>query len=438
MVVLKSNLKNEIDTQDIPEELKSALQVKYEGEILLDFEEQPEYYIGLDELINVEPMNLSEEERKYLLRLCEICPEMKIWDELKMKASTPNEYIQGEKYIDELLKGIRPEWSDIQKVAYIDNCIGKKLSYDPMFETEIEDTAGDRALWKILSNGYGVCNGIAQVENYILGRIGIEGEEVTGKNHAFIKLKNIELPQKDGSSIIGDTILDPTWNLSAQRFGARPSNFCISYEEIRKNDVNENGQDQECHKNDKELESANIGLDVESLREVYKQIGIADENGDFPIKNIFDESEKIYKLGLKSGEYLPRILKLLQEMYPDFAHSINETTDMLYGLLDNENFNYEKCVIKRVYKRSDKEKMANLYVYADFGEDRKVFYVADRETGKFVELEQRDFEEQYECYQMDLDRSGGIRPWESVEKTVEIKNLTQSSGKVVACEGEER
>ena len=101
-------------------------------------------------------------------------------------------------------------------------------------------------------------------------------------------------------------------------------------------------------------------------------------------------------------------------MYPDFTHSINETTDMLYGLLDNEKFNYEKCVIKRVYKRSD------------------------RETGEFVELEQRDFEEQYECYQMDLDRSNGIRPWESVEKTVEIKNLTQSSGKVVACEGEER
>ena len=62
-----------------------------------------------------------------------------------------------------------------------------------------------------------------------------------------------------------------------------------------------------------------------------------------------------------------------------------------------------------MYKRSDKEKMANLYLYADFGKDGKVFYVADRETGKFVELEQRDFEEQYECYQMDLDRSGGIR-----------------------------
>ena len=39
---------------------------------------------------------------------------------------------------------------------------------------------------------------------------------------------------------------------------------------------------------------------------------------------------------------------------------------------------------------------------------------------------------------MDLDRSGGIRPWESVEKMVETKNLSQSSGKIVACEGEER
>ena len=439
MVMLKDEVKSEIDAQNMPEELKTAIQMKSKyGNVIIDFNKNLGEYRGLDILISAEPTKLPEEDRRKMIKLCEICPEMKIWDELKMKASTPNEYIQGEKYIDELLKGIRPEWSDIQKVAYKDNCIGKKLSYDPMFETEIEDTAGDRALWKILSNGYGVCNGIAQVENYILGRIGIEGEEVTGKNHAFIKLKNIELPQKDGSSVIGDTILDPTWNLSAQRFGARPSNFCISYEEIRKNDVNENGQDKECHKNDKELESANIGLDVESLREVYKQIGIADEKGNFPIKNIFDESEKIYELGLKSGEYLPRILKLLQEMYPDFTHSINETTDMLYGLLDNEKFNYEKCVIKRVYKRSDKEKMANLYVYADFGEDGKVFYVADRETGEFVELEQRDFEEQYECYQMDLDRSNGIRPWESVEKTVEIKNLTQSSGKVVACEGEER
>lgn len=409
------------------------------GEIIIDFNKDLEEYRGLDELISVEPMNLPEEERKKLLKLCNICPNMKILDDFKMKASTASEYVNGEKHIEEILKGIDSKWTDIQKVAYIDNCIGKKLSYDPMFETEKEDSAGDRALWKILCRGYGVCNGIAQVENYILGRIGIEGEVITSKIHSFIKLKNIELPQKDGSSIIGDTILDPTWNLSAQRFGARPQNFCVSYEKIRKNDIDENGKDQECHKNDEKLESASIGLDEECLREIYKQIGIVDEKGDFPIKKIIDSSNEIHNLDLNSNENLQRQLKLLEELYPNFAHSINETTSIISGiLLDNENFKYEKCVIKRVYKREDKGKMANLYVYADFGKDGRVFYVADKETGKFIELSQKEFEEKYECYQADLDRSGGIRPWESTEKTVETNNLAQSSGKVVACEGEER
>lgn len=181
MVVLRNEVKSKVDVQNMPEELKTAIQMKSKLEkVIIDFNKNLEEYRGLDNLISAEPTKLSEEDRRKLIKLCEICPKMKIWDELKMKASTPNEYIQGEKYIEELLKGINPEWSDIQKVAYIDNWIGKKISYDPMFGTEIEDTAGDRALWKILSNGYGVCNGIAQVENYILGRIGIEGEQVTG------------------------------------------------------------------------------------------------------------------------------------------------------------------------------------------------------------------------------------------------------------------
>ena len=383
-------------------------------------------------------MNLTAEERKKLLNLCKICPDMKIWDNLKMKASNPMEYIQGEEYIDEIVNAINSEWTDIQKIAYIDNCIGKKISYNPMFGTEVENKEEERTLWKILSTGYGICNGIAQVENYILERIGIKGEIVSGKSHTFIKLKNIELPQKDGNSIVGDTILDPTWNLSAQRFGGRPRNFCLSYEEIRKNDIDENGKDQECHKNDEKLESARIGLDEECLRKIYKQIGIADEKGDFPIKKIIDLSNEIHNLGLNSNESLQRQLKLLEDIYPNFVHSVNETTAILNGLLDNENFKYEKCVIKRVYEREDENKMANLYVYADFGKDGRVFYVADKEKDQFIELSQKEFEEKYECYQADLDRSGGIRPWESTEKTVETNNLAQSSGKVVVCEGEER
>ena len=41
-------------------------------------------------------------------------------------------------------------------------------------------------------------------------------------NHAFLKLKNVQLPNPDGTINVGDTILDPTWNLMMQRYGARP------------------------------------------------------------------------------------------------------------------------------------------------------------------------------------------------------------------------
>lgn len=442
---LKDEVKKDIDIQGIPEELKYVMQIKKENnKVVLDFEKNPEDYIGLDEWIDAEPIKYTEEERKYFLNLCEVCPNMNIYGYLKFKASTPEEYVEGEKYINELLKGLNPEWSDIQKVAYIDNCIGKKLRYDPQYETEVYDECKDNTLWTVLNTGYGVCGGIAQVENYILERAGIESEVIIGGRntpetaHAFIKLKNIELPQKDGSSVIGDTILDPTWNLAEQKFGGVPRNFCVNYEEIRMHDVDADGRDFKCHENDEKLESASIKLDEESLREVYKQIGIANENGEFPIRSIIDKYEKICELGLKSNEYLPQVLKLLQKIYPDFAHSVNETTSLVYSVLDDENFNCDKCVIKRVYKKDDKEKMANLYVYADFGKDGRVFYVADREKGEFIKLEQKEFEEQYECYQMDLDRSGGIRPWQSTEKIADTKSLYQSSGRAVACEGEER
>ncbi len=85
MVVLKDEVKSEIAVQNMPEELKSAMQIKMEyDKVVLDTGKRPEDYIGLDELISVEPMNFKEEERKYLLRLCEICPNMRIWDRLKM------------------------------------------------------------------------------------------------------------------------------------------------------------------------------------------------------------------------------------------------------------------------------------------------------------------------------------------------------------------
>ena len=86
-------------------------------------------------------------------------------------ASSGSEYIVAEEWIDSVLSSIPKDATDIQKLAIIDNAIGKRHSYAPDFGTEVFDQENNRALWKIIASGYGVCNGLARVENYMLNRV---------------------------------------------------------------------------------------------------------------------------------------------------------------------------------------------------------------------------------------------------------------------------
>lgn len=442
LATLNKEVKEGIDKSDMPIEYTSALdtQLNENGRVIVDYEKDMEKYRDLAPLIDINGMQVTDEQRKKVLELCTICPDIKILDDIGLTRSTSKEFVEAEKWISEMLDGLSPEWSDIQKVAYIDNKVGKKISYTPDFDTEDCDVANARALWKIISSGYGVCNGIAQIEKYILGRAGIEAQMISGRNHAFLKLKNIEVPLANGGTLKGDTVLDPTWNLTAQRYGARPENFCRSYEEIRKGDITASGQDKECHKNDEELASATLDLDEANLRSVYTSIGIADKDGNFPIKDLIDKSKDIDDANYPEEESIKQQFMLLQKEHPDFATCQNSTSAILQGiLLANDNLKFNKCVVDRVYDKSDEDKQAFLYVYVDFPESGRKFYYADKEGQEFVKMPQKEFEERFECYQEDMDKRGGQRPWEVAVKEEIETDLTRTSGKVVASgEMEER
>ena len=454
LATLPQSMKKNIDTSEFPQEYMTAFEIQISedfgdirgyGKITVDFDVDLERYRGLDKLIHINPMQVSNENRAKILQLCEICPTMDIENNLNSGQSTVEEYRDAEGWINSVLEGIKPEWTDIQKVAFIDNAIGKKISYAPEFGTEMFNENDARALWKIISSGHGVCNGITQVEKYILGRIGIEAEEVPNiksngrSSHGFLKLKNIELPSADGVEVIGDTILDPTWNLVAHRYRAKPENFCRSYENIRKKDIREDGTDAECHKNDEALVSATLELDEQSLRQLFASIGIADKDGQFPITKLKADSKAVDDLRLPSEEAIKRQFLLLAEYYPEFAACPNSTAAVLSGiLLNNENFKFDKCVVNRVYEREDENKKLVQYVYANFPGVGKKFYVVDKSMGQFVELPQAEFEKRFECYENDLKVSKGIRPWEDSEAEKTAENLEQSSGRIVAGEGKER
>ncbi len=259
---LSDETKQNIDISKLPEEYRIALSIesKY-GYVKLDFDRNLEDYKGLDRLMEVEADKYTDEQKSKFMQLCEICPDLVVVNKLNDAFacySTVEEYKEAEKWIEELISSLNPEYSDLQKIAIIDNAIGKKVSYSPDFDTEVYNVHDSRALWKIVSSGYGVCNGISNLEKYIFDKIGIDSEIVSSGSHAFLKLKNIEIPLETGEIQKGNTILDPTWNLTSQRFEGRPNNFCVSYEEIRKHDIDGNNIDHNCHTNDEKLQDATL------------------------------------------------------------------------------------------------------------------------------------------------------------------------------------
>lgn len=278
--------------------------------------------------------------------------------------------------------------------------------------------------------------GITELVLYMLKRIGVDAERVDSENHTFIKLKNIELPIADGRVVKGDTILDSTWNLKYHRFGIEPQNFCRSYGEIRKYDtVEKNGKyiDTKAHENDEALASATLNLDEINLRDIYVSIGVADKDGDFPIKKLISMCKMVNAYGYQADKAIEMQLMLLSSYCPEFAICQNETASILKGILNNINF--KRCVVNRVYERNDENKQPVLYVYADLPEVGKKFYFADKETKSFVELPEKEFEQRFECYQRDMEQQNGHRPWEYVEKEENLENLSRNSEKAIAKEG---
>ena len=363
--------------------------------------------------MRINPEEFTEEQRAQFMKLCEICPNLQVVSTLSNSVefvSTASEYKEAEEWISSIIDKLNPEYSQAQKMAIIDNEIGKKISYSPDFDTEVFDSANCRALWKIISSGYGVCNGIARVEQYILNRVGIESEIISSGTHAFLKIKDIELPLANGEIARGNTILDPTWNLTSHRFGGKTNNFCISYEQTRKNDIDAEGKDHNCHKNDEQLQNATLNLDEGSLRELFKSVGLADRDGQFPIKDLLEKSKQLDEFyANQPDKNISKQFLLLRQTCPEFATCQNSTMSILSDvLLSNENLKFNKCVVNRVYNRTDKEKRPILFVYIDSNELGSKFFFANND-GEFLELPQEEFIKRFECYEEDLKKHNRIQ-----------------------------
>ncbi|MDR0978496.1 MAG: hypothetical protein LBL91_00890 [Lachnospiraceae bacterium] len=112
LVSLNEKVKGEIDTSKFPKEYITALTMKVgkpfskdglSGKIIVDFKKRLEIYKGLDELITIYPMKVLPKNKDKLLKLCELCPNIVIQDELGLTPSVGSEYKNGEIWIDSVL-----------------------------------------------------------------------------------------------------------------------------------------------------------------------------------------------------------------------------------------------------------------------------------------------------------------------------------------------
>lgn len=290
-----------IDITDFPLEYRQCIDLNSRVNnnfIVIDLNSDLERYRGLDRFIKINPQEFSEKKIKKLVKLCEICPNLKVCNRLGNNSkhhddyiSSGQEYIEAEKWITSVMSKLKPEYTSAQKIAIIDNEIGKKISYSPEWGTQnfdsnsIENGANAaRSLWKIISSGYGVCNGIANVEQYIFDRVGIESEFIVGSEHAFLKVENVDIELSNGQFAKINGILDPTWNLAAHRFGGQPENFLISYKEARKHDIDSLGNDVQAHLCDEKLQNLNTNLDDNDLKYLFQSVGITNPDGTFPLE----------------------------------------------------------------------------------------------------------------------------------------------------------
>lgn len=413
-VNLTKDVRESLNEKEINTDYKKVINLDYDdnnifgSKLIFNPQRNAEEYRGLDKFLKIMPKNFSKYEREKLYELFEICPNVGIYSDMN-EVQTAKEYRNGENWIDSVINKIDTEMTDIQKIYIVDEAIGKRISYSPIYKKVNQDTVKVRQLWSIIDTGYGVCNGIAEVENYILNKIGIENEIVSSKTHSFLKIKNLNV---DGENV-GNSILDPTWNLSENRVSDRPEWFLISYENAKMKD----GSD--AHQNDENLEDAVFNLDKEKMEKELCNIGKVNSEGKFPFEDKLLELDEFYDKCDNPNEIILKCLKFAQDYIPDFVNCQNSTKSILVNILSRIILKESKKLkvregskIVNVYRKDDKNKEAVNLIQIVKEDGVQFFAYSDKETNSFKIISERNLEKNFASYDVDKEQNNGMELWD--------------------------
>lgn len=301
---------------------------------------------------------------------------------------TKDEFYNGEKIIESVISEMDPNWNAKQKLAFVHYKMGELVTYYPDYNSQAVPPASDsipatRNIWKALSDGVSVCNGITEIERSILSRVGVETQNLSSGTHSFLLTKTDE----------GNIISDATWDLVFTKFKCRPQFLGLSYEQIRKKD----GILSNAHKL-KSIPENVISLSREEIVELYNSMGFLGNKKDFktPVLQILSDLKNEYP---DLNERISAAFTSLGNTFPNNMSSLSEVQQMMSYIVQWLGMNYNDFKTTYIYQSGDKKfEKTNLLFRLDGEDDQTFFKILDPETRAFRDITEKELVEQYRLH----------------------------------------
>lgn len=281
---------------------------------------------------------------------------------------TKEEFFAAEDIIEGIVNQIKPEWNAKQKLAFVHFKMGELVTYMADYPANSKPPTPKclndvRNIWKSLTSGITVCNGVTYIERSILSRVGVTTKELSSGVHRFMLTETED----------GNIITDATWDLSSTAFGCRPQYFGKTYEEFRQID----GTQSNAHRL-QEIPENIIGISSEELKEIYYSIGIIGEDRKFnsKISELLDEmnSEEF----ASQEDRTKRLWELIEEKIGDKFSHIEECKSMIENCLRWNGVDIENVTSQYVYAPTDNEfRQPKLVISVKENDDTRVTKIID-------------------------------------------------------------
>ncbi len=161
--------------------------------------------------------------------LFELAPTFKVRFKTEKDGADPiipisiEEFFEGEKIFDEILKGIDPQWSELQKYKYLYNKNSQMLSYD--LNALSYTSYGrlhekySRNIFTAMAKNWGICASFAASYDYLCYRAGLESQVLSEENHDYVVIEHTKL---------GNILTDSTSDATRVKFGMKSRSFGVS------------------------------------------------------------------------------------------------------------------------------------------------------------------------------------------------------------------